>query len=144
MKRGGSMYKLLAVCLVLIGWVCLTPAMAAQNLNIASGKAGGTWYPMGGAIADIIQNNVDGYNMAVMQGTGDANIIGVNAKMYTMGISFSFANADAAEGKAQFKAPMSNIAGVAALYPAPFRLSSGGTAASKASPTSRESVSPRG
>ncbi|MCK5835819.1 MAG: TAXI family TRAP transporter solute-binding subunit, partial [Desulfobacula sp.] len=95
---------------------------AAENLNIASGKAGGTWYPMGGAIADIIQNNVKGYNMSVMQGTGDANIIGVDKKMYTMGISFSFANADAALGKAQFKSPMNNIAGVAALYPAPLQI----------------------
>ena len=122
MKNGSSVCKCLAICMVLIGWVVLTPAMAAQNLNIASGKAGGTWYPMGGAIADIIQNSVDGYNMAVMQGTGDANIIGVNAKMYTMGISFSFANADAVKGKAQFRAPMSNIAGVAALYPAPLQI----------------------
>lgn len=97
-------------------------AFAAENLTIASGKAGGTWYPMGGAIADIIQNNVEGYNMAVMQGTGDANIIGVDKKMYTMGISFSFANADAYQGKAQFKSPMTNIAGLAALYPSPLQI----------------------
>jgi uncharacterized protein len=97
-------------------------AFAAENLTIASGKAGGTWYPMGGAIADIIQNNITGYNMAVMQGTGDANIIGVDKKMYTLGISFSFANADAYEGKAQFKSPMTNIAGLAALYPSPLQI----------------------
>lgn len=97
-------------------------ANAAENLTIASGKAGGTWYPMGGAIADIIQNNLEGYNMAVMQGTGDANIIGVNNKMYTLGISFSFANSDAFVGQAQFKSPMSNIAGLAALYPSPLQI----------------------
>jgi TRAP transporter TAXI family solute receptor len=95
---------------------------AAENLTIASGKAGGTWYPMGGAIADIVQNGVQGYNMAVMQGTGDANIIGVNNKMYTLGISFSFANADAVKGLAQFKTPMTNIAGLAALYPSPLQI----------------------
>jgi uncharacterized protein len=97
-------------------------AAAQQNLSIASGKAGGTWYPMGGAIADIVQNSLKGYNMAVMQGTGDANIIGVNNKMYTLGISFSFANADAVAGQAQFKSPMGNIAGLMALYPSPLQI----------------------
>ena len=110
------------MALVLLGVLTAVFAYAAQNLNIASGKAGGTWYPMGGAIADIIQNNVDGINMAVMQGTGDANIIGVNNKMYTLGISFSFANSDAIKGLAQFKRPMTEIAGLVALYPAPLQI----------------------
>jgi len=122
MKKGSSVCKRLFVFLVLIFVVSVMPAVAAENLTIASGKAGGTWYPMGGAIADIIQGKVSGYNMAVMQGTGDANIIGVNNKMYTLGISFSFANADAAIGNAQFKSPMTNIAGLAALYPAPLQI----------------------
>ncbi len=116
------MGKFLAVFLGMIVWILSFSAMASQNLNIASGKAGGTWYPMGGAIADIIQNNVEGYNMAVMQGSGDANIIGVNNKMYTLGISFSFATADAAQGKAQFKKGMENIAGLAALYSSPLQI----------------------
>ncbi len=107
----------LVACLLTLG-----AALAAQNLNIASGKAGGTWYPMGGAIADIIQQGVPGVSMAVMQGTGDANIIGVNNGMYTLGISFSFANADAFVGQAQFKQAMKNIAGLAALYPSPLQI----------------------
>lgn len=97
-------------------------AWAVENLTIASGKAGGTWYPMGGAIAEIIQNSLPDTNMAVMQGTGDANIIGVNNGMYTLGISFSFANADAVNGLAQFKQPMDKIAGLAALYPSPLQI----------------------
>lgn len=122
MKKKARIYKWYLGTLVIMLFFCVVSAHAVENLNIASGKAGGTWYPMGGAIANIVQNNVDGYNMAVMQGTGDANIIGVSKKMYTLGISFSFANADAVQGKAQFKSPMSNIAGLAALYPAPLQI----------------------
>lgn len=122
MEKSSSCYKRYLMILVVLVCSCAFSVSAAENLNIASGKAGGTWYPMGGAIADIIQNNVNGYNMSVMQGTGDANIIGVNNKMYTLGISFSFANADAVQGKAQFKKPMTNISGVAALYPAPLQI----------------------
>lgn len=122
MKKNSSSYKWFLMALFLMFCFSAGIVLAAENLSIASGKAGGTWYPMGGAIADIIQNKVEGYNMSVMQGTGDANIIGVDKKMYTLGISFSFANADAALGNAQFKTPMTNIAGVAALYPAPLQI----------------------
>jgi uncharacterized protein len=122
MKRKHTLIKgimMAVVCLCLMGAV---NGFAAENLNIASGKAGGTWYPMGGAIADIIQNSIKDVNMAVMQGTGDANIIGVNNGMYTLGITFSFANSDAYNGLAQFKQPMTNIAGMAALYPSPLQI----------------------
>lgn len=122
MKKKTSVYRWIPTILFLIFGCFGVSAHAAENLSIASGKAGGTWYPMGGAIADIIQNNLEGYNMSVMQGTGDANIIGVDKKMYTLGISFSFANADAIIGESQFKTPMSNIAGLAALYPAPLQI----------------------
>lgn len=122
MMKNSKFHNAFLMILVLLFCSCTGFVFAAENLSIASGKAGGTWYPMGGAIADIIQNNVDGYNMSVMQGAGDANIIGVDKKMYTMGICFSFANADAVQGKAQFKTPMTNIAGLAALYPAPLQI----------------------
>ncbi len=120
-RRTGASVALTFLALALI-IATSSGAAAQQNLSIASGKAGGTWYPMGAAIADIVQNSLKGYNMAVMQGTGDANIIGVNNKMYTLGISFSFANADAVAGQAQFKTPMDNIAGLAALYPSPLQI----------------------
>ena len=122
MKKSKNLSKCFLMLVVLLISFCSVAVYAAENLSIASGKAGGTWYPMGGAIADIIQNNLEGYNMSVMQGTGDANIIGVSNKMYTLGISFSFANADAVVGKSQFRTPMSNIAGLAALYPAPLQI----------------------
>ena len=122
MKKLIRPVKFFAVVAVLVGLVGVMPAAAVENLTIASGKAGGVWYPLGGAIADIIQKELKGYNMAVMQGTGDANIIGVNNKMYTLGISFSFANADAVKGQAQFKKPMKNLAGLVALYPSPLQI----------------------
>ena len=122
MKKRSNYWLTMLMVLALVAGMGVFTAQADENLTIASGKAGGTWYPMGGAIADIIQNGVEGYNMAVMQGTGDANIIGVNNKMYTLGISFSFANADAVQGNDQFKTPMTNIAGLAALYPSPLQI----------------------
>ncbi|MFZ5648518.1 MAG: TAXI family TRAP transporter solute-binding subunit [Bacillota bacterium] len=93
------------------------------TMSIASGKAGGTWYPMGGALAEIVQQSVPGSTVSTMQGTGDANIIGVNNGQYTMGLSFSFSNADAYSGTGTFEGkPQKNIAGMVALYNSPLQI----------------------
>lgn len=100
-----------------------TEKNSPMTMSLASGKAGGTWYPMGGALAEIIQQTVKGSSVATMQGTGDANIIGVNSGQYTMGLSFSFANADAVAGKGSFESkPQNQIAGMLALYSSPLQI----------------------
>ncbi|MCA8881546.1 MAG: TAXI family TRAP transporter solute-binding subunit [Rhodobacteraceae bacterium] len=38
------------------------PAIAQQQLSIATGGTGGVYYPMGGGLAEVINNNVDGYS----------------------------------------------------------------------------------
>jgi TRAP transporter TAXI family solute receptor len=38
------------------------PAMAQSQLSIATGGTGGVYYPMGGGLAEIINNHVDGYS----------------------------------------------------------------------------------
>jgi len=100
-----------------VGNVC-----AGTYLSVASGKAGGTWYPLGGAISQIAQENLTDTVVTTMQGTGDANIMGVDRGVYTMGISFSFANDNAVAGRHQFKSAHSNLAGLASLYPAPIQI----------------------
>lgn len=38
------------------------PAMAQQQLSVATGGTGGVYYPMGGGLAEVINNHVDGYS----------------------------------------------------------------------------------
>ncbi len=45
------------------------PAFAQQQLSVATGGTGGVYYPMGGGIAELINNNIEGYN-AVAEVTG--------------------------------------------------------------------------
>ncbi len=45
------------------------PALAQQQLSIATGGTGGTYFPIGGGIAELINNNIDGYS-AVAEVTG--------------------------------------------------------------------------
>ena len=61
------------------------PAFAQEQLSIATGGTGGVYYPMGGGLAEIVNNHVDGYaataevtgasveNMGLVA-TGDADI----------------------------------------------------------------------
>ncbi len=61
------------------------PAAAQTQLSIATGGTGGVYYPMGGGLAEVINNNVDGYaataevtgasveNMGLVA-TGDADL----------------------------------------------------------------------
>ncbi len=38
-----------------------TPALAQQQLSIATGGTGGVYYPMGGGLAEVINKNIEGY-----------------------------------------------------------------------------------
>jgi uncharacterized protein len=62
-----------------------TPAFAQEQLSIATGGTGGVYYPMGGGLAEIINNHIEGYaataevtgasveNMGLIA-TGDADV----------------------------------------------------------------------
>lgn len=57
--------KILAAAALLVS----TPAMAEQQLSIATGGTGGVYFPMGGGLAEVINAHVDGY-AAVAEVTG--------------------------------------------------------------------------
>lgn len=53
-----KLFKALAVAAT----VAAAPAAAQEQLSIATGGTGGVYYPMGGGLAEIINNYVDGYS----------------------------------------------------------------------------------
>lgn len=65
--------------------VMATPTFAQEQLSVATGGTGGVYYPMGGGLAEVINNHIDGYsataevtgasveNMGLIA-TGDADI----------------------------------------------------------------------
>lgn len=92
------------------------------NLTIASGPQGGTWYPLGGAIANVIQDNIPGAVVSVQQGGGEANAKGVDQGMYDIGITYSHTAAEAISGKENFEQPLTNISALAGLYPSALQI----------------------
>lgn len=98
-------------------------AASAQQLTLASGPSGGTWYPLGVALANIIEREVPGVEVSVVNGVTVANIIGTNAGQYDLALSLSTTNAEALEGEGEhFQGPQDNITGVVSFYSAPYQM----------------------
>lgn len=90
-----------------------------QFLNIATGGTAGTYYPLGGAIAELLNQNIKGMN-ASAQSTG-ASVANVNM-LKDGSVDIAFIQNDiayyAANGKEMFKDnKVESIRGIAALYP---------------------------
>jgi uncharacterized protein len=54
--------KFMQICLAGALLATAAPAVAQEQLSIATGGTGGVYYPMGGGLAEVINNNVDGYS----------------------------------------------------------------------------------
>ena len=102
-----------------------TAALAQQRVffGIATGGTGGTYYPLGGMLAQLISNKatVDGKKVAATAEAAGASV--ANAKLLgSKEIESAFVAADildqAFNGKAQFaNAPIKNLRALGALYP---------------------------
>lgn len=100
--------------------VALAPAAMAQTqfLNIATGGTAGTYYPLGGAMAEIFNQNVPGVDASV-QATG-ASVANVN--MMAQGqVDLALIQNDIAfyadQGQEMFRSPIASLRGIANLYP---------------------------
>lgn len=90
--------------------------------GIATGGTGGTYYPLGGMLAQVISNNgeLEGKKLSATAETGNASV--ANAGLLGRGsIESAFVAADvldaAYNGKNQFKRPIKNLRALGALYP---------------------------
>ena len=100
--------------------MALAPAAMAQTqfLNLATGGTAGTYYPLGGAMAEIWNQNVSGVDASV-QATG-ASVANVN--MMAQGqVDLALIQNDIAfyadQGQEMFQRPIGNLRGIANLYP---------------------------
>ncbi len=114
------------ICLLVGLIVCFVPLMAFGqakiDLKMMTGPMGGSWYPLGGAIAELIQKSIPGTNVSVAPGGGMANVVGVEEGKADIGFGNSSSSVDAVEGRAPFKAPAKNVMQLANLYPQYFQI----------------------
>ncbi|NLL61977.1 MAG: TAXI family TRAP transporter solute-binding subunit [Candidatus Atribacteria bacterium] len=117
------MKKFFSILLIVVAVIAVlgTNSLAQQKfLAIATGGTGGTYYPLGGALAQLISEKVPGL-VATAQTSGasvaNCNLIG-NHEIET---AFSQANTTywcyAATGLQEGKEPITNLRGIASIYP---------------------------
>jgi len=95
---------------------------AKIDLKMMTGPMGGSWYPLGGAIAELIQKNIPGSTVSVAPGGGMANVVGVQEGKADIGFGNSSSSVDGVEGREPFKAPTKNVMQLANLYPQYFQI----------------------
>jgi TRAP transporter TAXI family solute receptor len=94
----------------------LSSTASAQLIRIMSGPAGGSWYPLAGAIQGIIEKNIPGTSARVSPGAGISNVLGVQNNKAEMGFGNSVSTYDGVRGEDPFKQKTDNVCHIATLY----------------------------
>jgi len=95
-------------------------AAQAQQLKLMTGPQGGSWYPLGGAIANIADKA--GLKLQVLPGAGIANVKAIQGGKADLGFANSISTVDGVAGRAPFDAKATNVCNVATLYPQFFQV----------------------
>ena len=111
------MKKIFALALVLV--MALAAGASAQTfLSLATGGTGGTYYPIGGGMADVISKALP--DVQVTAETGNASQANLNL-IGTHHIEMAMVQNDVAafayDGKFMFQTPYKNVRAIASLYP---------------------------
>jgi TRAP transporter TAXI family solute receptor len=121
MKRKSLIFAL--VLALIVAFSCSAIAADRIFFGIATGGTGGTYYPLGGMLAQLISNkvNIDGKKLSATAETGNASVANATLLNRT-GIESAFVAADicdaAYKGEKQFKnKAVKNIRALGALYP---------------------------
>jgi TRAP transporter TAXI family solute receptor len=89
-------------------------------VRIASGPAGGSWYPLGAKISELISRDIDGVASSNGPGGGVGNVRDVNNGEAEIGWAYSHTSYDGYTGAAPFTKKLENIRHLATLYPAAY------------------------
>tara|TARA_R110002110_G_scaffold54986_18_gene157298 strand:+ start:1654 stop:2613 length:960 start_codon:yes stop_codon:yes gene_type:complete len=94
------------------------PAVAQMQLSIATGGTGGVYYPMGGGLAEVINNNVEGYSAAAeVTGASVANMGLIATGDADLALALADTVAQAQTGTGRFEGQqLEMIRGLASMY----------------------------
>lgn len=103
-----------------LGIALLASAAEAQQVRLMTGPQGGSWYPLGGAIANFADK--DGIRVQVLPGAGIANVKAVQSGRADFGFGNSISTVDGVAGRPPFDEKATNVCNVATLYPQYFQI----------------------
>jgi TRAP transporter TAXI family solute receptor len=121
---GKKIICVLVMAIFFLGFFCLDKSQAQTRLLMGTGGLAGVYYPIGGAIAKIITNKVQGIEATVQtSAAGMENLRLLSLKEIDMGLVQNSDAYNAFNGLMFFKdKPIKNIRGIAVLYPQPIQI----------------------
>lgn len=105
-----------------VGIAMAANPVGAQELRLVTGPQGGSWYPLGGAIKNLVESKVSGASVQVAPGGGISNVKAIEAGKADLGFANSVSTVDAINGKPPFEKAYTNVCNVATLYPQYFQV----------------------
>ncbi|MBF0276885.1 MAG: TAXI family TRAP transporter solute-binding subunit [SAR324 cluster bacterium] len=113
------MIRISKALLILIAIAFFSFQVSAETfVRIASGPAGGSWYPLGAKIAEVLGSNVKDISTSNGPGGGVGNVKDVHKGESEIGWTYGHTAYDGYAGKEGFKTKHTNIRHLATLYPA--------------------------
>lgn len=94
----------------------------SETLKLASGPQGGAWYPLAGALKNVIEKQLTDVSVQVLPGGGVANVKSVEAGKAHLALANSVSTVDAVNGQPPFDAKAIHVCNVATLYPQYFQV----------------------
>ncbi len=115
-KRVLTAGLVVAMALGVVG--CGEEGAKEQFVNIATGGTAGTYYPIGGAIAEVLNKDIKGMNASAQStGASIANINMLKDEQVDLAIVQNDITYYAINGKEMFADKVNNLKGIASLYP---------------------------
>ncbi len=116
------MKRLMKIMFVLLPLVLAgTVAQAETFIRMVSGPSGGSWYPLGAKIMEVMGNEIPGIATSNGPGGGVGNVKDVNRKEAEIGWSYAHTSFNASVGRGKFDKPHKNVRHFATLYPSAFQ-----------------------
>ncbi len=116
------MKRLIISAIVLVPFLTLSTVSHAETfVRMVSGPSGGSWYPLGAKIMEVLGKEVPGIATSNGPGGGVGNVKDVNRKEAEIGWTYSHTAYNGFAGKGSFDKPHENVRHFATLYPSAFQ-----------------------
>ena len=117
------MRKLLFAALASVPVALIGQSAGADTfVRMVSGPSGGSWYPLGAKIMQVLDENVDGIATSNTSGGGISNVKAVNGGDAEIGWSYAHTSYNGFAGRGKFSKAHENVRHFATLYPAMFQV----------------------
>lgn len=98
------------------------PAQADTFVRMVSGPSGGSWYPLGAKIMQVMEENIDGISTSNTSGGGISNVLAVNGGDAEVGFSYAHTTANGYNGVGKFSSEQPDVRHFATLYGSMFQV----------------------